>query len=167
MFGQPHVAKPELLGEAHLRELLVDTSGILFRRRRQREGEPTETHLRLRRVAGASANPGATISGLPAGRKQRANLLPRGGANGGGRARFQRRRKGNGSIGRRPPSRLRLASRDHGFSRVVALALGRVSVDGPFTSVGSPTPQRATGSESEKGHNRAARRAVGPKTDVR
>jgi hypothetical protein len=58
-------------------------------------------------------------------------------------------------------------SRDRGFSRVVALALGRVSVDGPFTSVGSPTPQRATGSESEKGHNRAARRAVGPKTDVR
>jgi hypothetical protein len=35
MLGQPDIAKPEPFGEAHLLDLLVDASGILFRRRRQ------------------------------------------------------------------------------------------------------------------------------------
>jgi hypothetical protein len=34
MLGQPDVAKPKLLGEAHLLDLLVDPNSILFRRRR-------------------------------------------------------------------------------------------------------------------------------------
>jgi hypothetical protein len=34
MLGQPYVAKPKLLGEAHLLDLLVDPNSILFRRRR-------------------------------------------------------------------------------------------------------------------------------------
>ena len=35
MLGQPDIAEPELFGGAHMLDLLVDTSGVLFRRRRQ------------------------------------------------------------------------------------------------------------------------------------
>jgi hypothetical protein len=35
MLGQPDIAEPKPFGKAHLLDLLVDASGILFRRRRQ------------------------------------------------------------------------------------------------------------------------------------
>ena len=48
MLGQPDIVEAEPLGGADLRDLLVDARRILFRRRRQRQGEPPETHRCLR-----------------------------------------------------------------------------------------------------------------------
>ena len=44
MLRQRDVAEPELFGQTQLLDLLVDASGILFRRRRQGQGEPPEAH---------------------------------------------------------------------------------------------------------------------------
>src|ERR1051325_88331 len=49
VLGQPDIAETELFGKAHLLDLLVNANGILFRRRRQREGEPAEAHRCLRK----------------------------------------------------------------------------------------------------------------------
>jgi hypothetical protein len=35
MLGQPDIAEPKPFGKAHLLDLLVDSLGVLFRRRRQ------------------------------------------------------------------------------------------------------------------------------------
>jgi hypothetical protein len=51
MLRQPDVAEPELFGEAHLLDLLVDASGVLLRRRRQGQGEPSEAHQSLRKTS--------------------------------------------------------------------------------------------------------------------
>ena len=70
VLGQPDVAEPELFGQAHLLDLLVDARGVLLWRRRQGQGEPPEAHRCLRENRGNLARRAEQIADRRGDREQ-------------------------------------------------------------------------------------------------